>query len=32
MAYLAATYYIVALAVITVAAIHVHNRMWGDDE
>ena len=32
MTYLAAAYYVGALAVIVIGAIRMHNRMFGDDE
>lgn len=32
MTYLAATYYVGALAVIVIGAIRMHNRMYGDDQ
>ena len=30
--YLAAIYYIAALAIIVIGAIRMHNRMWGENE
>ena len=32
MTYLAAAYYVGALAIIVVVAIRAHNRMFGDDQ
>ena len=32
MTFLAAAYYVAALALITVLAIRAHNRMFGDDQ